>query len=164
MEEDEGEGGKWEKSVVWTRRGWCVSPWLEEEELAEVWRDCFSLLRSPEVDVLLSLRRSLLLFSFGGVELGSPFPRLRCLRFVEEDFSSLSLERSPPPEGVRVCFLRMALASMSNSSEVRFFAGLRGETKVVWAEPTEYEAALPGVDGTGGAVEGLTVAERGCRG
>src|ERR1700761_8607982 len=85
MDDEEGEGGKWEKSVPTAAR--LVSPTLEEDELSEACRlCCFSFRLLLIVNPVLSLRRSLPLLEEEGETVAV---MLRCLR--ERGFSFLFL-------------------------------------------------------------------------
>ena len=66
MEDEDGEGGKCEKSELCIRRGWCASPWLDDDEPC---RECRTL--TERVSLLRSFT-----FSFGVTCDGIPTPRL----------------------------------------------------------------------------------------
>lgn len=79
MEDEEGDGGKCEKSEPWARRVWCASPWLEDEELADACLECLT------VTDKVSLRP--LIFSLVEAVDGEVTPRLLCLRTEVLSFS-----------------------------------------------------------------------------
>lgn len=149
IEDDDGEGGRCEKSVPVARFEWVLSPaWLEDDEL----RECFVVVAralDPRLRAAtLSLRASLALSREAVVEILPPM--LRCLRV--ESRSSLTLSFNGADEGKP---LRLDAAALDESVSISS-DGLLLERCGVTAD-TRREGGLAGV--TNGSEEGTTGGE-----
>lgn len=135
MDELDGDGGKCEKSdpctcaVECTRRECKLSPWLDEDELAEVCLACLTFTDN------VSRLRSFVFSRVAAVDTralaeGMPTPSERCLRTPALSFSfPCGLEEGR-------CFETSAPElSISNSSEVRFLGRWMGDTKEEGGDP-----------------------------